>query len=114
MLNQKMTNQTKKTLKLFFFTNFEAYIQTVFNPIYGVIDSFVDIRFGEDETKLKSEITDNLPDFPDNVDHSSGENVETEARNKDDVLNNTNVEFIGNNTIVIDTKFDMELNENET
>ena len=75
------------------------------NPIYGVNDSVVDIRLGEDETKLKAEIIDNLPDFAVNVDHSSDENVETEARNKDDVLNNAIVEFISNNAIVIDTKF---------
>ena len=112
---QKMTNQTKKTPKQNFFSiNFEANIQTVFNPIDGVNDSVVDIRLVEDETKLKAEITDNLPDFADNVDHSSEENVETEARNKDDVLNNAIVELIGNNAIFIDTKVDMELNENET
>ena len=61
----------------------------------------MDIRLGENETKLKADITDNLADFVDNVDHSSGENVETEARNKDDVLNNA-------------TTIGLELNENET
>ena len=40
--------------------------------------------------------------------------METEARNKDDVLNNAIVELIGNNAIFIDTKVDMVLNENET
>ena len=86
-------------------TNSEANIQTVFNLIDVFNESVIDIRLGEDETNLKAEITGNLTDFVDNVDHSSGENVETKAWNKDDVLNNA---------IVIDTTVDMESNENET
>ena len=92
-------------------TEFDEYLV---NHIYGVNDSVVDIRLGEDETKLKAEINDNFPDFVDNFDHSSGENVETEARNKNDVRNNATDELISNNAIVIDTKVDMELNEIET
>ena len=106
-----MTDQTKKTSKL----NFLPTSRLIFRlfSIYGFNDSVVDISLGEDETKLKAETTDNLPDFADNVDHSS-KNVETEARNKDDVLNNAIVELIGNYAIFIDTKVDIELNENET
>ena len=43
--------------------------------------------------------------------------METEARNKDDVLNNAIVELISNTVIGIDTKVYMkikEMNENET
>ena len=40
--------------------------------------------------------------------------METEARNKDDVLNNAIIELIGNNANVIDPTIDLELNENET
>ena len=80
----------------------------------GVNDSVVDIKLGEDETKLNAKITDNLPDFAVNVDHSSDEYVETEARNKDDVLNNAIVELISKAVTGIDTKVDMEMNENET
>ena len=40
--------------------------------------------------------------------------MEIEARNKDDVLNNAIVELISKNVIGIDTKVDMEMNENET
>ena len=73
----------------------------------------MDIKLVEDETKLNAEITDNFADSVNTVAHS-GENVETEARDNDDVLNNTIVEPIGNNAVVIDTTVDMALNENET
>ena len=79
-------------------TNSEANIQTVFNLIDVFNESVIDIRLGEDETNLKAEITGNLTDFVDKIDHSSGENVETKAWNKDDVLNNA---------ISIDTTVDM-------
>ena len=76
-------------------------------------DSVVDIKLVEDETKLNAEITDNFADSVNTVAHS-GENVETETRDNDDVLNNTIVEPIGNNAVVIYTTVDMALNENET
>ena len=76
-------------------------------------DSVVDKKLVEDETKLNAELTDNFADSVNTVAHS-GENVETEARDNDDVLNNAIVEPIGNNAVVLDTTVDMELKENKT
>ena len=74
---EKLCSTSNFNKKCFLTHPIEANIQTVFNHIDIFNVYVVDLRLGEDETKLKAEITDNLADFVDNVDHSSGENVKT-------------------------------------